>query len=105
MYTCISMSKASPPNQLYKKLPENIIKKCLQFCLCNYLHRLPAAPVTDDVLETSSMTSQSSAYCSLTPSTIGSVTELSDTASVDSYNEYDLKKKNGVSCTIPFFLL
>ena len=49
-----------------------------------------------DSLETASETSQSSAYFSLTPS-LGSVTELSDTSSIDSFNEYDTKGKTGVS--------
>ena len=62
-----------------------------------YPHRTAVQPATDlDTVETASQTSQSSAYFSLSP-TAGSITELSDTASIESYNEYDLKKKNGVS--------
>lgn len=60
------------------------------------LHRCTNQVLSDiDSVETASLTSQSSAYFSLTP-TLGSVTELSDTTSLDSFNEYDFKGKNGV---------
>lgn len=62
-----------------------------------HMYRCPVPSDTDSI-ETASLTSQSSAYFSLTP-TLGSVTELSDTTSIESFNEYDFKGKNGVSIT------
>lgn len=66
-------------------------------CTLNFYHIYRCHVLSDaDSVETASLTSQSSAYFSLTP-TLGSVTELSDSTSIESFNEYDFKGKNGVS--------